>query len=99
MLGWGGIGQVSRATGRSRGSRGVVAAVNVYDVPNLSRGKALPYGVYGLRQNAAWVMVGTDHDTAVFAVASIRQWWETLGQATYPRATWLLITAPAPALA
>jgi hypothetical protein len=67
--------------------------VNVYDFPNLSRGKAIPYGVYDLSRNAGCVNVGTDHNTAVFAVASIRQWWETLGRATYPQATRLLITA------
>jgi hypothetical protein len=67
--------------------------VNVDDFPNLSRGKAIPYGVYDLSRNAGCVNVGTDHHTAVFAVASIRQWWETLGRATYPQATRLLITA------
>ncbi len=59
----------------------------------MSRGKAIPYGVYDLSRNAGCVTVGTDHDTAVFAVASIRQWWATLGWATYPQATRLLITA------
>ena len=67
--------------------------VNVYDFPSLSEGKALPYGVYDLTSNTGWVTVGTDHDTAVFAVASIRQWWETMGHATYPAATRLLIPA------
>jgi hypothetical protein len=67
--------------------------VNVDDFPNLSRGKAIPYGVYDLSRNAGCVNVGTDPNTAVFAVASIRQWWETLGRATYPQATRLLITA------
>lgn len=79
--------------GRDWYPQGHAPAVNVYDFPNLSRGKALPYGVYDLRQNTGWVTVGTDHDTAVFAVASIRQWWETMGRATYPQATQLLITA------
>jgi hypothetical protein len=79
--------------GRDWRPKGRAPAVNVYDFPNLSEGKALPYGVYDLTENTGWVNVGTDHDTAVFAVASIRQWWATMGQARYPQATRLLITA------
>lgn len=79
--------------GREWHPKGRAPAVNVYDFPSLSEGKALPYGVYDLTSNTGWVNVGTDHDTAVFAVASIRQWWETMGHATYPAATRLLITA------
>jgi hypothetical protein len=79
--------------GRAWYPKGRAPAVNVYDFPNLSEGKALPYGVYDLTENTGWVKVGTDHDTAAFAVASIRQWWETMGHATYPAATRLLITA------
>lgn len=79
--------------GRDWHPKGRAPAVNVYDFPNLSEGKALPYGVYDLTENTGWVNVGTDHDTAVFAVASIRQWWATMGQARYPQATRLLITA------
>ena len=54
-----------------------------------------PYGVYDLGQNNAWVSVGTDHDTAAFAVESIRRWWAMMGQPLYPAATRLLITADA----
>jgi len=79
--------------GRDWHPKGRAPAVNVYDFPNLSEGKALPYGVYDLTENTGWVNVGTDHDAAVFAVASIRQWWATMGQARYPQATRLLITA------
>lgn len=79
--------------GREGYPLGAAPAVNVYDFPTLGQGKAIPYGVYDLGRNAGWVNVGTDHDTAVFAVASLRQWWETLGRATYPQATRLLITA------
>lgn len=86
------IGNFKNA-GREWCPLGQAPAVNVYDFPNLSRGKAIPYGVYDLSRNAKCVTVGTDHDTAVFAVASIRQWWATLGRATYPQATRLLITA------
>jgi hypothetical protein len=56
-------------------------------------GRAVFYGVYDLAANAGWVSVGVDHDTAAFAVNSIRQWWLNLGRARYPNATRLLITA------
>jgi DDE family transposase len=60
----------------------------------------VPYGVYDLAANSGWVSVGVDHDTAAFAVNSIRQWWLTIGRARYPQASRLLITAkPAPAKA
>ena len=60
----------------------------------------MPYGIYDLAANSGWVSVGVDHDTAAFAVNSIRQWWLTVGRARYPEATRLLITAePAPAKA
>jgi Rhodopirellula transposase DDE domain len=55
--------------------------------------QAIPYGVYGLTTDAGWVNVGVDHDTSAFAVASIRRWWRSRGQADYPQATRLLITA------
>ena len=67
--------------------------VNVYDFPNLSIGKAAPYGVYDIAKNEGWVNVGIDHDTAQFAVQSIRSWWNTMGQKCYPNAKQLLITA------
>jgi len=53
----------------------------------------VPYGVYDLAANSGWVSVGVDHDTAAFAVNSIRQWWLTVGRARYPQASRLLITA------
>jgi hypothetical protein len=58
-------------------------------------GKAIPYGIYDLAANTGWVSVGTDHDTAEFAVASIRRWWKARGWHDYPHATRLLITADA----
>lgn len=67
--------------------------VNVYDYPDLADGKALPYGVYDVGANEGWVSVGLDHDTAAFAVATIRRWWTTMGQARYPDAGQLLICA------
>ncbi len=79
--------------GREWQPRGEPEKVNVYDFASLAEGKAIPYGVYDLAQNEGWVSVGTDHDTAAFAVATIRQWWVRMGRATYPTATELLITA------
>lgn len=58
-------------------------------------GKAIPYGVYDVAANTGWVSVGTDHDTAAFAVASIRRWWQARGRHDYPGARRLLITADA----
>ena len=53
----------------------------------------MPYGVYDIAANAGWVSVGIDHDTAAFAVNSIRRWWQTLGRVRYPDATRLFVTA------
>lgn len=68
--------------------------VGVHDFPG-QQGKAVPYGVYDLGADVGWVSVGSDGDTAQFAVASIRRWWNTIGRAAYPAATKLLITADA----
>src|SRR5215218_114057 len=57
--------------------------------------QAIPYGIYDLTRNTGWVNVGVDHDTCVFAVASIRRWWQARGSLDYPQATRLLITADA----
>jgi hypothetical protein len=67
----------------------------VHDFPGDAAGKAIPYGVYDLGANAGWVSVGTDHDTAAFAVATIRRWWEQTGRVLYPKATRLLVCADA----
>jgi hypothetical protein len=69
--------------------------VRTHDFMDQELGKAIPYGVYDVAANAGWVNVGTDHDTAAFAVESIRRWWTAMGQAAYPRAGRLLITADA----
>src|SRR4029453_7508128 len=69
--------------------------VGVHDFPDPAVGKAIPYGIYDLGANAGWVSVGSDHDTAAFAVASLRRWWETMGKALYPTADRLLVTADA----
>jgi hypothetical protein len=67
--------------------------VRVHDFPDPALGKAIPYGVYDVTHDVGWVSVGIDHDTAEFAVAALRQWWQRLGQATYPRARELLVVA------
>lgn len=67
--------------------------VNVHDFPDKILGKVAPYGVYDVTQNNGWVSVGISHDTAEFAVESIRNWWKEMGQGTYPNAKELLITA------
>jgi hypothetical protein len=67
--------------------------VNGHDFPDHELGKVSPYGVYDQGANVGWVSVGTDHDTAEFAVESIHRWWEKMGRSRYPNATKLLITA------
>jgi Rhodopirellula transposase DDE domain len=69
--------------------------VNVHDFPDPELGKAIPYGVYDLGANAGWVSVGTDHDTAAFAVATLRRWWQQAGRTLYPNADRLLVCADA----
>ena len=72
--------------------KGDPVEVNAHDFPDPTLGQAIPYGVYDPVRNTGWVNVGTDHDTAEFAVASIRQWWLRMGRTEYPEATELLIT-------
>ena len=67
----------------------------VHDFPQDAMGKAIPYGVYDMALNEAWVNVGRDHDTPGFAVASIRRWWSAMGKSRYPDAQALYITADA----
>jgi Rhodopirellula transposase DDE domain len=67
--------------------------VQVHDFPGDAVGVALPYGVYDVGANTGWVNVGTDHDTAVFAVESIRRWWRHVGADAHPKAKRLLVTA------
>lgn len=73
--------------------KGEPTEVNVHDFPDKTLGKAIPYGVYDLALNQGWVSVGINHDTAEFAVESIRHWWLEMGQSLYPRSKHLLITA------
>lgn len=69
------------------------AKVRVHDFPIPGVGKVAPYGVYDVTENVGWVNVGIDHDTAAFAVQSIRKWWQLMGYETYPVATQLYINA------
>jgi len=80
--------------GREWQPRGEPERVEVHDFKG-ELGRAVPYGVYDMTANAGWVNVGTDADTGAFAVESIRRWWQQIGQAAYPHATRLLITADA----
>ncbi len=88
------IGEFKNA-GREWRPKGQPAATRTHDFPGDSAGKAIPYGVYDVTANAGWVNVGTDHDTAAFAVESIRRWWDAAGSSQYPQARRLLVTADA----
>src|SRR5712691_4420488 len=79
--------------GREYHPQGRPEEVEAYDFPSLATGKGIPYGIYDMTANTGWVSVGTTHDTAQFAVATLRQWWLRLGRVTYPYAQELLITA------
>jgi hypothetical protein len=81
--------------GREWQPKGTPEPVLVHDFPQDSEGKAIPYGVYDMGRNEAWVSVGQSHDTPAFAVASIRQWWNSMGKQAYPKAHTLFITADA----
>ena len=82
-----------RNSGREWRPQGDPEPVRVYDVIDKALGKVNPYGVYDPAANTGWVSVGVDHDTAEFAVETLRRWWEKMGCARYPGATELLVTA------
>jgi hypothetical protein len=88
------VGPFARA-GREWRPQGEPARVRDHDFPDEQLGKVTPYGVYDVAANTGFVNVGTDHDTAAFAVESVRRWWEQAGQGAYPAARRLLITADA----
>ena len=79
--------------GREWRPKGQPQAVKVHDFVDKTLGKAIPYGIYDVTGNSGWVSVGEDHDTAVFAVETLRRWWQQMGRAAYPQARRLLITA------
>src|SRR5436309_2388357 len=86
------VGRYAQA-GKEWHPRGEPVEVSTYDFPGQADGKAIPYGVYDLTENNAWVSVGLDHDTSVFAVATIDKWWQQMGKNRYPQARRILITA------
>ena len=79
--------------GREWHRAGHAVPVRVYDFVIPALGRVTPYGVYDMARNAGWINGGTDHNTATFAVESIRRWWYAMGQTAYPQATTVLITA------
>jgi hypothetical protein len=86
------VGQYKNG-GKELRPKGEPEQVKVYDFVDKDLGRANPYGVYDITNNLGWVSVGTDHDTASFAVATIRRWWFGMGKELYPNARELLITA------
>ena len=82
-----------RNAGREWERKGEPVRVRMHDFVDPVLGKATPYGVYDLCRNEGWVSVGIDHDTAEFAVESLRRWWRRMGRRVYPQARELLVTA------
>ena len=79
--------------GREWRPKGAPEEVNVHDFIDPKLKRAVPYGVYDINSNTGWVSVGTDHDTAAFAVNAIRRWWKTMGKCRYPKPKGLMVTA------
>ena len=79
--------------GREWRRQGAPELVNVHDFIDPKLKRAVPYGVYDIANNTGWVSVGTDHDTATFAVNAIRRWWRTMGKKRHPNAKRLMVTA------
>jgi len=88
------VGQYA-SPGRAWRPAGDPVRVRDHDFPGPGDGKVIPYGIYDLAADAGWVNVGTDHDTAAFAIESIRRWWHGRGRLDYPAARRLLVTADA----
>src|SRR5215831_16492576 len=86
------VGQC-RNSGREWHPQGQPEEVQVHDFPDKALGKVIPYGVYDEATNSGWVSVGIDHDTAEFAVETVRRWWRHMGNEVYPQAKRLLSTA------
>jgi len=82
-------------TGREWQPKGTPVEVGVHDFPDKILGKAVPYGVYDVGANSAWLLVGSDADTGAFAVQALRRWWQAVGAEVYPAAGRLLICADA----
>jgi len=88
------VGEYAQA-GREWRPKGDPVQVRSHDFPDDQAGHAIPYGVYDVGANTGFVNVGTDHNTAAFAVESVRRWWQLIGKDAYPRATRLLVTCDA----
>lgn len=86
------VGEFKNA-GREWRPKGEPESVKVYDFRTQALGRAVPYGVYDVTANRGWVSVGMDHDTAEFAVETLRRWWRQMGQGCYPQAQEMLIVA------
>jgi transposase len=86
------VGPFAQA-GKEWHPQGEPVEVSTYDFLDQADGNAIPYGVYDLADNSAWVSVGVDHDTSVFAVATIEKWWQHMGKEKYPNARRIFITA------
>ncbi|MCA1681786.1 MAG: ISAzo13 family transposase [Nocardioidaceae bacterium] len=86
------VGRFAQA-GREWRRSGEPEEVSTYDFPDSADGKAIPYGVYDVGDDSSWVSIGVDHDTSVFAVATIEKWWQQMGRDKYPDAHELVITA------
>ena len=86
------VGQYKNG-GKEWRPKGEPEKVKVHDFVDVELGRASPYGVYDVANNSGWVSVGTDHDTASFAVSTIRRWWYAMGKAAYPDARELMIMA------
>ena len=82
-----------RNNGREWRRTGRPELVNIHDFIDPKLKRAVPYGVYDMTNNVGWVSVGTDHDTAAFAVNAIRRWWRTMGRKRHPKAKRLMISA------
>ena len=82
-----------RSNGREWRPKGKPEEVKIHDFIDPKLGRAVPFGVYDINDNTGWVSVGTDHDTASFAVNAVRRWWRTMGKTRYPKAKRLMVTA------
>jgi hypothetical protein len=87
--------QLSLASLFEARSRPGGGGVNLHDFPDPTLGKAIPYRVYDVGANRGWVGIGVDHDTAAFAVQTLRRWWQQVGSGGYPQADRLLVCADA----
>jgi hypothetical protein len=84
-----------RNSGREWRPKGNPEEVEIHDFIDPKLRRAVPYGIYDINNNVGWVSVGTDHDTACFAVHAIRRWWRTMGKTRHPKAKRLMIAADA----